>query len=288
VSGRARLCAGALSLELEPAVGGAITAFRAGGQDLMRPGPDGAFADVLQASSFPLVPYCNRIRDGVFTFRGREIRIAPNLPPQKHPLHGTGWRAAWTVTRADASSAEVTYDHAAGAWPWTFRAVQTFALDEGGLDWRLVCENTDREPMPCGLGVHPYFPSNAETVLDLNTTGVWTVDEEVMPVALEPSTGRYDLRERRIDGADLDNGYEGWDGRAEVLWPDRGLALRILSPGATRFQVYSPREGGLFCAEPATHANAALNRPEGERAEHGLRVLAPGESMRLDVRFEIG
>lgn len=287
MSGRVRLTAGALTVEIEPAVGGAITAFRTGGEDLMRPGPEGAFTDVLQASSFPMVPYSNRIRDGRFGFRGREFVIAPNLPPQKHPLHGTGWRAAWSVARADTAAAEMSYEHARGEWPWAFRATQTFALDERGLDWRLTCENTDREPMPCGLGVHPYFPSDAETVLDLTTTAVWTIDDEVMPVALEPSTGRYDLRERRIDGANLDNGYEGWDGRAEIRWPDRGLALRILAPGVTRFQVYSPPEGGLFCAEPVTHANAALNRPEADWGGHGLRVLEPGESAELKVRFEV-
>lgn len=288
MSGRLLLQAGGLSVEIEPAVGGAIAAFRSEGFDLMRAAPDGeAFTDVLQGASFPLVPYSNRIRDGVFAFRGREIRIAPNLPPQPHPLHGTGWRAAWTVVRAEAASAELAHDHAPGEWPWAFRATQSFALDAGGLDWRLTCENRDDAPMPCGLGVHPYFPSNAATVLDLDAAAVWTIDEATMPVALAPAAGRYALRERRIDAAGLDNGYEGWNGLAQIRWPDRGLALRILSPDAPRFQVFSPAEGGFFCAEPVTHANAALNRPEAEWSGLGLRVLEPGERMALTVRFAL-
>jgi aldose 1-epimerase len=36
-----------------------------------------------------------------------------------------------------------------------------------------------------------------------------------------------------------------------------------------------------------THANAALNAPEAEWDDLGLRVLAPGETMRLDMRLEI-
>ncbi len=36
-----------------------------------------------------------------------------------------------------------------------------------------------------------------------------------------------------------------------------------------------------------THANAALNAPEEQWAELGLRVLEPGEAMSLDMRLEI-
>ena len=47
--------------------------------------------NVLDAASFPLVPYVNRIRGGRFTFRGREVRLAPNMAGDPSPLHGQGW-----------------------------------------------------------------------------------------------------------------------------------------------------------------------------------------------------
>ena len=50
--------------------------------------------------------------------------------------------------------------------------------------------------------------------------------------AADDAAGRYDLRERRIDGAGLDNGYEGWGGRAELRRPE--LTVRISSPEARR------------------------------------------------------
>jgi len=141
--------------------------------------------------------------------------------------------------------------------------------------------------MPCGLGLHPYFPSNSETELDVRTTAVWTIDEEVMPVERRPPTGRYELRRRRIDGADLDNGYEGWSGEALITWPDRNLALRFAAPGASRFQVYSPPEGGVFVAEPVENANDALSYPEERWPELGLKLLEPGETTSLRTRFEL-
>jgi len=72
-----------------------------------------------------------------------------------------------------------------------------------------------------------------------------------------------------------------------VTDPDWPYDIRLSSPEARFFQLYSPAEGGTFVAEPVTHANAALNAPEAQWAELGMRVLRPGETMRLDLRLEI-
>jgi aldose 1-epimerase len=63
--------------------------------------------------------------------------------------------------------------------------------------------------------------------------------------------------------------------------------VRLSSAQAKFFQLYSPAQGNVFVAEPVTHANAALNAPEYEWPELGLRVLAPGEAMSLDVRLDV-
>lgn len=141
--------------------------------------------------------------------------------------------------------------------------------------------------MPCGLGLHPYFPCSDATVLDARVTSVWTVDAQVLPVDEVPAEGRYDLRQRRICGQRLDNGYEGWDGNARIVWPERGLALELSSPDATRFQVYAPAGGGVFVAEPVQNANAALNRPQADWPAAGLRLLRQGEQALLSARFTV-
>jgi aldose 1-epimerase len=63
--------------------------------------------------------------------------------------------------------------------------------------------------------------------------------------------------------------------------------VRLSSPDAHFFQLYSPSEGGIFVAEPVTHANAALNAPEEQWAELGMRVLGPGEAMTLAMRLDV-
>lgn len=279
-----QLAAGDLQASLVPAVGGVVRSFRWRDLPVFREGPPG-IADANEGGCYPLVPFSNRVRDGRFAFRGREVRLSPNLPPQKHPLHGQGWRGAWTVESASGARAVLTFDHPAGEWPWAYQARQSLSLDAGGLEIQLSCRNLSADPMPCGLGLHPYFPAEPATVLSTEATGVWTIDAEVMPVALEPPVGRYDLRGRAINGADLDNGYEGWSGEAELRQPD--FTVRITSPDARRFQVYAPPEGGVVVAEPVVNANAALNQPEDRWPELGVVVLGPGEDTRMSARFDV-
>ena len=108
-----------------------------------------------------------------------------------------------------------------------------------------------------------------------------------MPVDKVPATGRYDLADRQICGQGLDNGFEGWTGRALMTDPDWPFEIELSSPDARFFQVYSPADGGIFVAEPVTHANAAMNAPETDWPMLGLRILEPGEEMRLDMRIEV-
>nr|WP_314446644.1 aldose 1-epimerase [uncultured Sphingomonas sp.] len=287
---RLTLRAGDLELVLDPSLGGAIRDFAWLGWDkrvpLLRPTREGADS-VLDMASFPLVPYVNRIRDGRFTFRGQELVLKPNMAGDGSPLHGQGWLGAWTVESCGNQDAELRFVHEAGEWPWSYEALQVITLDENGLSLRLQCRNTDRRPMPCGLGQHPYFPCGADTRIDTEARTAFEIDEHVLPTGEVPASGRFDLRDRQVCGQGLDHGFGGWGGVAVLSDPAWPGPLRLSSPNASFFQLYSPPSGGIFVAEPVTHANAALNEPEERWAELGLRVLDPGEEMRIDMRLEL-
>jgi aldose 1-epimerase len=203
------------------------------------------------------------------------------------PLHGQGWLNPWRVVEAREAHALLRYEHEAGEWPWAYHAIQEFALDPSGLSARLICRNVSDEPMPCGLGFHPYFSCGPKTVIDTDVAAAWTVDEHVLPVDKVPAEGRYNLRDRQVCGQDLDNGFGGWGGATRMIDPSWPFELRLSSPQARFFQLYSPPSGGIFVAEPVTHANCALNHPEADWSELGMQVLEPGEEMRLDMRIEV-
>ena len=285
-----RLTAGPLSLELDPAFGGSISSFTwsdgARQAEVMRT-TDGSDPTILGTACFPLVPYVNRIRDGRFTFRGREVRIATNLPGDPSPLHGQGWLAPWSGERLGESKAVLRFEHEAGEWPWSYSSEQRFALDAGGLDLEIGCRNQSDEPMPCGLGIHPYFVCGPATRLHAPVETCWTIDDKVLPVEQVPADGPFSLNDRLICGQGLDHGFGGWSGKARISDPSWPVAVEFSSRTARFFQVYSPAEGRFFAAEPVTHANAAINEPESDSAALGLRILEPGEEITLAVRFDV-
>src|SRR6059058_4388740 len=155
-----QVSAGSLSLSLNPSIGGSICGFdwtdKHRSARILR-GCNRNGQNVLEASSFPLVPFVNRIKGGRFTFRGRTVRLQPNMAGDPSPLHGQGWLSAWTVEHASEAAAALSFRHDAGEWPWEYEARQEFALDDGGLSVMLSCRNLSAEAMPCGLGQHPYF-----------------------------------------------------------------------------------------------------------------------------------
>jgi aldose 1-epimerase len=284
------LSSGRLELCLNPCTGGSIYFLdwvEDGARTAVLRKGNSDDENVLQAASFPLVPFVNRIRGGGFEFRGREVRLAPNMAGDPSPLHGQGWLASWKVEAARRSHALLSFDHAAGEWPWEYRTEQHFTLDEAGLTLAITCRNLSKEPMPCGLGQHPYFNCGPDTRIDTQVAQVWTIDKDVLPVDKVPASGRFDLFDRAVCSQDLDHGFGGWGGSARMADPAWPFDVELSSPGARFFQLYSPASGGIFVAEPVTHANAALNAPEDQWPDLGMRVLEPGQEMSLEMRLQV-
>jgi aldose 1-epimerase len=284
------LSSGSLELELSPSIGGAISNFTWIGDGLRTPilrASHTPLENVLAAANFPLVPFANRIRGGSFVFRGRRISLSPNMAGDPSPLHGQGWTSEWRTESASETEALLAFDHEAGEWPWAYQAKQRFALAGDSLQLRVTCLNRSDEPMPCGLGFHPYFHCGEQTRIQTGVDAVWTVDENVLPVARMPAEGRFAIGDTPVCGRELDNGYDGWCGRALVTDPGWPFEIELSSPQARFFQLYSPSEGGVFVAEPVTHANAALNAPAEDWPALGMRVLEPGGELALDARIEV-
>ncbi len=265
---------------LRPELGGALTRcdFEFAGRwvPVLRPAPADA-ADVLQAACFPMAPFCGRLRGGRFRFRGCEVVLPA-------PLHGFAWRRPWRVVAHAADRARIECDVPAAAWPWSFTTTQDIALDDAGLSIMLSVRNTGAEPMPCGIGLHPYFPCDAATTLSAPVTTRVLLDADVLPVGREPIAAGGALAGTRIRGAGLDDGFEGWSGAALIEQPTQGIDVRLTAT-ASRLHVYAPAAQDYFCAEPVSHAIDAFNLAERDYAAAGVAVLAAGESTSIRLQL---
>jgi aldose 1-epimerase len=266
---------------VDAAHGGAIREFSWRGGAVLRPTASPEDTDPFSMANFPLVPYANRIAHGRFTFDGHDVHLRPNWDRDPHPLHGQGWRAAWSVEQASAARAVLAFCGGGDEWPWRHRAVQDITLHADGLEIILSVENQSQGTMPAMLGLHPYFPNPAAATIQARTGTVWQSDAQALPVdeVRTPLEWSFDAP-RRAPQVRLDHCFDHWDGTATVRWPDR--VVKMSATGARALHVYTPAAKDFFCLEPQTAAAGALNRAPGAVAK-----LAPGERLELGIRFSV-
>jgi aldose 1-epimerase len=285
--------ADALELAIAPEVGGSIAAFLShddgGARHWLRPAAPGSLRrrDPLGMSCFPMVPFCNRIRCGRFEFDGRAHVLAQSGAIEPHALHGAAWRRPWSVEAHDAASTRLCFCNDGEDWPSAYRAVQQFDLSAECLTVTLSVENRGREPMPLGMGLHPYLPRPAGTRLKTSLARMLEVDAELLPTgrALRPPLLRALADGADLDSLALDNTFSGWSRHAEVVWPD-GRRLTIeADPPFELLAIFAPRGCDYFCLEPVSNAPDWINHTSRD-ATLGGTVLAPGETQTARCRFQ--
>ena len=279
---------GDLTLELLPELGAAVATLRYQGRDVLRPTPSGA-DDPFETAAFALVPFANRIADGVFRVGDREIRIERNAPGQAHPLHGHGWRKPWRVESAVRDQVVLSYEHPPDSWPWRYLALQSATLRADSLEVALSVENRDSTPMPAGLGWHPYFHKGPGAQLKAHLEGVWLTDEESLPTRLAQGThfGQWSRGDEVARQELVDHCHTGWPGVAEILLPEAGLLLALTASRALRWlHLYSPPGKDFFCVEPVSQMPNAVNR-SAPPAVTGQKLLGPGERLEARVMLSV-
>ncbi|MGF6776060.1 aldose 1-epimerase [Paraburkholderia sp. GAS334] len=286
------LCSGSTELRVAPLVGGSIAAYfeatHAGPVHWMRPATGAALAarNPLQMASFPLFPYCNRIRDARFDFDGRSIDLSGDGNTFAHALHGTAWRRAWCVGARTETSVELHLEHTPnpsihGDWPFPYRAQQTIELIGDALRVTLTARNLGDRPMPFGMGHHPYYPRTANTVMTASVEAMWHADADVLPTHLGAHPAVDALRNgMSADAFDLDNNFTGWQREAVVAWPDERRQLTLNADAVFgQLVVFAPASEALLCVEPVSNTTDCFNAPAAARDSVGGCVLMPGEEI---------
>lgn len=276
----------AFELELAPACGGSVAAFRMDGRDVLRPAPGvrgSAEADPLEMAAFPLLPFPGRIAFGRFTFDGELIRLPANFPLEPHAIHGDGWKSRWLVQEGSTRHVTLRYEHREDDWPWSYRAEQRFELDTDGLSLQLSLANRSARAMPAALGWHPYFPRTGARLIG-RLGRRWAFDPAALMPAPDDSSPPVDWREAQpAEALRLDDVFEVGSPDIQVL----GAAHRATLEADALFGfrvIYAPPGESFFCVEPITQVPNALNSAL-PRALTGLRVLEPGATLSGLIRL---
>ncbi len=290
------LRAGPARLTLAPEIGGAIAAYEWNGKPILRPTSGEALAagDVRSFSSYPLIPFSNRIADAMLHWGGEAYPLQRFLPGESHAIHGNGWHRAWNIVEQAPTRATVELVHDAAGdnareWPFPYRARQAFDLAADTLTLTLTIFNTGGAPFPFGLGWHPFFPCNAATVLGFVAGGVWRTDPTLLPTRLDPVPQAWNFgAPRPIAATTLDNCFAGWQPPATLRWPDRGLAVAVTADDACEhLVVFIPPDRDYLAVEPVTHMTNAFNRATAGQLDTGTRLLAPRATFSCTMRISV-
>lgn len=285
-----------VKLIVDPTVGGSFlnlsTRIENRWVDIMRSTPTD-FKTSSETAGFLMAPYPNRIRDGKFLFEGREYVLHF---PEKHAIHGDVRNRCWQVENARPTNATIHFrskDYPDINYPFPFSMTQSFGVSNGALLVRCSIRNEGSVSMPAGCGYHPYFNrtlgSSTENVqLRFTTTGAYPFTGDVplptgMPRALQP---REDFSTLRNLDVNLDTCFAGWDGVADMVWPESKVMVSMhASSNMSHLVLFSPPGKPFFALEPQSQMIDGFNFLARGETHTGVSILSPGGE--LSVWFSL-
>lgn len=264
-------------------------------KQILRTGEDGV-------GSFLMLPWTNRIKDGQFAFGGVEHQLKTNHPDGTS-IHGIGRDHPWGIADRSPYSARCAFDSRSiddANFPYDFGAVLRIEIGERSVEIDLEVTNLGEDPMPCGVGHHPYFyRSLCEGPDELNVrAGVGGRYPSMMQIPNGPMADESASQQLRdggpIGNPDLDDVFGGFDGQSALEWTKSGVRCEIeCSEAFGHLVVFTPRTEKIdtsmspapprpwVCVEPVTMVNDGFNEKPG--IDSGVRVLGAGETLKATM-----
>jgi aldose 1-epimerase len=188
---------------------------------------------------------------------------------------------AWTVTGAATCAVRAGDD----GWPWPYEVTLAAEARDAALSLRWRLTNLANEPMPAGIGFHPWWRGPVQLSVDAGLVYASNVSPTADP---RPVSGPLDLRAAGFPADGLDG---TWTDASvipvELSWPELGVhATMTASSGARFVAVATPPDLDAIAVEPQTHAPDGLGRLLDGRAD-GLMWLPVGEALGLDLQIRV-
>lgn len=246
---------------------------------------------------YVLAPWSNRIAGAQFIFKDREIRLAPNWPDGT-AIHGVVKDRPWSILDRSPASARFgleSRDFPDLNWPWAFSATARYELSSRSLAIDLSVTNRSGSPMPAGLGLHPFFMRRLwdprdDVIVRAAFRGRYPATNMIPTGPAIPDDVTAQLGAGRpLAPLILDDVFDGFDSRAEIIWPaSRVRASFSVSPTMGHTVIYSPpAPDAFFCFEPVTMVNDGFNLAARGETGTGVVVLEPGSSLAASMVMTI-
>jgi aldose 1-epimerase len=245
-----------------------------------------------------LFPFPNRIKDGLYSFEGKEFKLRKNLVSQDHAIHGLVLESNFRVTEQkieeDQAGIQLEYiaDGNETGYPFQYRLILDITLTASqGLICKTTILNTSSSGIPVGDGWHPYFTLSTAVdnlKLKIPSCSRLEADKRQIPTGNTVKEQRFKKPEK-INNTHLDDCFliEGNEklGEIHLINEEKNIDLILWQECGVHkynfFQLYTPPHRQSVAIEPMTCAPDAFNN------KIGLIILKAGESIPLNCGIRL-
>ena len=270
----------AIQIKVNPELGGSLFAFTYQGNDILRPTkPDATIPQ--ETSMFIMLPYCSTIEKGQFNYFGISRHVPENQPGTPTPIHGDGWLAKWHVESESNTAVTLSYQHnKSTGFPFDYNAKVIYALNGNQLDITLSIHNPSDLPMPCGMGIHPYFLNPDAARLTFISSHIWHHKNDPIFDRPYPTPAEWNFEKGAEMKEDFDTAFGGWDGHASIVYSDKQLEVEISAQDIFHHLVlYRPPKADFFCLEPVSNTPDAFNLAAYGVIGTGIQSIGGGQTL---------
>ena len=278
-----------LSVGILPSIGGALSFLKYKNIDILRAGKKEEI-EANQTAMFPMLPYTSFIQKGHFPYFGITRHVPKNCPFSQYPLHGDVWRSKLQIENQTEDSLLLSYCHnKVEGFPFSYKAFIEYKLNNNAFEITFKLENISILPMPFGMGVHPFFKRDTDTLIQFDANKIWFRGDD--PILGHPYTAPSNLDFRiakpiPANGANLSFG--SWMGSFKILYPSKNICIDAQADNTFRHLImYVPKGKDFFCLEPVTNTPDAFNLASLGIVGTGIQSLGPKQASKGKIIFSV-
>ena len=224
----------------------------------------------------PLLLPANRIKDGTFSFEGRQYEMPINEVGLNNHIHGLIKNVPFTVVSHSEDAVVTSLENHGEFYPFPFRVEIEDRLDENGYCRSLTLKNIGTRNMPYTIAYHTTFVTPDKFAVALDK--FCELGEGYIPTGreLDLSPEQQTYRDGLVlEGKKINGLYTSGGNVARI-----GDYKMVVSEQFDHWIIFNGNgDEGYLCIEPQRGSTNGLN--SGEHA-----VLAPGRQETFVIRIE--
>ena len=219
-----------------------------------------------------LFPFANRIKNGLYSFEGKEYQFNCNENERDNALHGLVYDKKFVLIEKglgfDSCSITLLYEEKEKSigFPFHYNIYLKYTLKENEICLSVKIKNTDNKSFPYTLGWHPYFISSDlhNSFLNFESSQKVQFDENLITTGFIKSKQKtpYQIKDNLLDDSYILNSNS-----IGFTTPLYNIQLEA-STKENYLQIYTPKNRKTIAVEPMTGICDSFNNKTGLQILH--------------------